>query len=153
EFRALCLFAVQDYQSAAAAIHAVLTTGPGWDWTTVSGLYADTSVYTGQLAALEDHCDRNPQAAAPRFLLAYHYMLGGHNDQACAMLQIVTELEPNDQLSGQLLKGLQNPDQPPPEPKPTLAKAEAKPVEPTEVVGNWKASRTDGSSFELNLTK
>src|SRR6516165_3084087 len=32
EFRALCLFALQRYDEAAAALYAVLTAGPGWDW-------------------------------------------------------------------------------------------------------------------------
>jgi hypothetical protein len=32
----------------------VLSVGPGWDWTTLIGLYPSIDVYTTQLRALED---------------------------------------------------------------------------------------------------
>ena len=38
EFRGLTLFALGRYKEAAAADYAVLSAGPGWDWTTLSGL-------------------------------------------------------------------------------------------------------------------
>ena len=34
EFRALVLFALGQYEQAAATLYAVLSNGPGWDWTT-----------------------------------------------------------------------------------------------------------------------
>ena len=49
EFRGLVLFAQERYQEAAAAEYAVLSAGPGWDWTTLSALYPDVEVYTAQL--------------------------------------------------------------------------------------------------------
>ena len=64
EFRALCLFALGRYDEAAATLYAVLAVGPGWDWTTLIGLYPDVSVYTAQLRALEDYC--RPTATRPR---------------------------------------------------------------------------------------
>ena len=51
EFRALCLFALARYDDAATALYAVLTTGPGWNWLTMIGLYGDSEVYTTQLRA------------------------------------------------------------------------------------------------------
>src|SRR5437764_6334242 len=51
EFRALVLFALQRYAESAAAIHAVLDVGPGWDWETMSSLYPNIEVYTKQLRA------------------------------------------------------------------------------------------------------
>jgi hypothetical protein len=39
EFRALVLFAVGKYDLAAGPLYAVLSVGPGWDWTTMAGLY------------------------------------------------------------------------------------------------------------------
>ena len=65
-------------------MYAVLSGGPGWDWTTESGLYPSIAVYTKQLRALEQYSRDNPQAADARFLLAYQYMLTGHNDAASA---------------------------------------------------------------------
>ena len=41
EFRALCLFALGRYDEAAATLYAVLSVGPGWDWTTLIGLYPE----------------------------------------------------------------------------------------------------------------
>ncbi len=106
EFRALCLFATKDYQQAAAAVYAVLSIGPGWDWNTVSGLYPDANAYTQQLRALENYCNENPQAPHARFLLAYHYLLEGHDAEAATELEAVIELQPKDQLAVQLLKSL-----------------------------------------------
>ena len=41
EFRALVLFAVGKYDLAAGPLYAVLSVGPGWDWTTMVGLYPE----------------------------------------------------------------------------------------------------------------
>ena len=51
-------------------MYSVLSTGPGWDWTTLAGLYANIDIYTQQLRSLEAYCNANPQAASARFLLA-----------------------------------------------------------------------------------
>ena len=45
------LFALKRYDEAAAALYAVLSVGPGWDWTTLISLYADPETYTQQLRA------------------------------------------------------------------------------------------------------
>jgi len=82
EFRALCLFALKRYEEAAAVLYAVLSAGPGWDWTTLISLYADPETYTQQLRALESYCSQNPQSAPGRFVLAYHYLTEGHADAA-----------------------------------------------------------------------
>ena len=39
EFRAMCLFALKRFDEAAAVDYAVLTAGPGWNWSTMAGLY------------------------------------------------------------------------------------------------------------------
>ena len=51
EFRALVLFAVGKYDLAAGPLYAVLSVGPGWDWTTMAGLYPDIDVYTASSAS------------------------------------------------------------------------------------------------------
>ena len=45
-------------------MYAVLSVGPGWDWTTLISLYPNVDVYTAQLRALEDYCKANPQSAS-----------------------------------------------------------------------------------------
>ncbi len=148
EFRALCLFATGDYQQAAAAVYAVVSVGPGWDWTTVSNLYPNIDVYSQQLAALENYTAQHPDAPGPQFLLGYHYLLGGHNDHAAAEFERVVQLQPKDQLAAQLLKGLTTRGD---VPQPGPPAEPAKPVEASSVVGAWKSSRPDGSNFEMNL--
>ncbi len=106
EFRALCLFALGRYDEAAAPMYTVLSSGPGWDWTTLSGLYPDVEIYTRQLRALEAYCTANPQAASARFLLASLYMTQGSNDAAAGILKQVVSLQPRDTLSSQLLAAL-----------------------------------------------
>jgi hypothetical protein len=150
EFRGLCLFALGDYQTAAAAVHAVVSVGPGWNWGTVSNLYGSPNAYTSQLRALESYCNEHPDASAPRFLLAYHYLLAEHNQEAAAVLTDVVRLQPDDQLATQLLKGLTTP--PEAAPAPPSPPAHGRPVEPANLLGHWRASRPDGSSFVLDLT-
>ncbi len=101
EFRALCLFALGRYDEAAATLYAVLSVGPGWDWTTLISLYPNVDVYTAQLRALEEYCKAQTQSASARFVLAYHYLTEGFNDAAVRMLKQVAALKPADTLSSQ----------------------------------------------------
>jgi tetratricopeptide (TPR) repeat protein len=158
EFRSLVLFARQDYQQSAATIHSVLAVGPGWDWTTLSSMYSSAAVYTEQLRTLEAFTKENPQDAASRFLLAYHYMSCGHPDAAARHLQQVVKLMPNDRVAADVLKMVAVPEagqsaetaqQPAPQ---DPARPAPKPVDPTTLVGSWKAARPDGSKFDLTLT-
>src|SRR5262249_50867550 len=80
EFRSLILFALKNYREAGAAAYAVLSAGPGWDWTTLSGLYGNVADYTTQLRALETFTKSNPKSSEAHFLLAYHYLTTGHAD-------------------------------------------------------------------------
>ena len=77
EFRGLVLFALGRYKEAAAADYAVLSAGPGWDWTTLSGLYPNVDVYTEQLRALEQYAKSHPAASEAKFLLADNYLTCG----------------------------------------------------------------------------
>ena len=157
----LCLFAKRDYQQSAAALYAVLSAGPGWDLATVQGLYSTPGAYTDQLLALKAYRDEHPAAADARFVLAYHFLLAGQNQQAETELAKVVELEPKDQLSAQLLAGLRA--KPPAELPPDGAAPElpvaappedaAPSVKAADLVGNWKANRADGSKFELDISE
>ena len=163
EFRALVLFAMQDYAQAAATIHTVLAQGPGWNWPTLSSLYLDVDVYTAQLRTLEAYTKSNPDKADGRFLLAYHYMAIDHPEAAVPQLQAVVRLAPTDRLAAELLTmvGGNNMRQgSPTNSTPTLPatqQADVKPAlnaslaDPVALVGTWHASRSDGSKFEFNL--
>ena len=116
----LVLFATRQYKPAAAAIYAVLSVGPGWDWSTLISLYPNPDVYTAQLRALEQYRNEHLTSPEVRFLLAYHYMSCGSNDAAAAELKEVVRLNPKDQLSAQLLAGLSG-DKSPPKLRPPTA--------------------------------
>ncbi len=102
EFRGLALFAMGQYDQAAIPLYAVLSNGPGWDWTTLISLYPDVEPYTAQVRALEDFVRGHPDSAAAHFVLAYNYMAQGHTDAAVGQFQKVAALQPNDKLSAQL---------------------------------------------------
>ncbi|MEN9666737.1 MAG: hypothetical protein RLZZ326_3100, partial [Planctomycetota bacterium] len=168
EVRALALFALGRYPEAAATLNAILAVAPGMDWTTMSGLYGSVDTYTGQLRKLEDFCRSNPGSAAGHFVLAYHYLVGGHADLAAEALKVVVAKQPGDIVSKRLLESLEPPAEakaeelaPAEAPKPAAppaanqpaaqtpaqaeAPAEAEPVGPeTDLVGTWKA--TEGKS-------
>ncbi len=108
EFHALVLFALGDYQKAAAVAHDVLNAGPGWDWTILQSFYPAPDAYTRQLRALEHFVSAHSDDAAPRFLLAYQYLMLGHLNAAQRQEQAVVQLEPRDILSKNILAGLKN---------------------------------------------
>ena len=154
EFRALVMFASGKYTDAAAGLHAVLAVGPGWDWTTLSSLYANIDTYTQQLRALEDYARQNDPAPAARFVLAYHYLTCGHKDEAVKQLQAVLAAEPKDEVAAQMLQmnappaddAAETPTTPPAaadEPSVTIPAA--------DLVGTWKAKGQGGAEFSLEL--
>jgi tetratricopeptide (TPR) repeat protein len=111
EFRALVLFAQKKYKDAAAGFYAVLSVGPGWNWETLSGLYAKPETYTKQLRALEAYVHDHAKAADGRFLLAYHYLVLGSVPEAVKQLKEFERLVPKDQLAPQLVKAFtESPD-------------------------------------------
>jgi tetratricopeptide (TPR) repeat protein len=178
EFRGLALFAMGDYRQAAASLYAAMSVGPGWDWTTMSGFYPDTDVYTQQLRALEQYVGTHPTEPDARFVLAYQYLTCGYVDQAIPQLQTVVQINPKDQLSAQLLASLTNPQTATPEtasdtgaappdsvpinaipPSPTSIappgtpseSPSAPPVNAADLAGRWTATRPDGGTIVLNL--
>ncbi len=157
EFRALVLFALQRYDEAAAVLYSVLSVGPGWDWTTMAGLYANTDTYTQQLRALENYRSQHPDDAAPAFLLAYHYATAGHKEEAADQYEAVVKLQPGDTLSAGLLSLLRpQPARPatPPQPgvPPTPGAQAAEPtIDPARLSGNWKASPAPNTTISLAL--
>ena len=107
EFLGLVYFAQGKYDQAAEPLYAVLSVGPGWDWTTVSGMYPDVETYTRQLRALEANVRANPNSAPARFVLAYQYLVQGHDQNAVDQLKAAVKLQPGDTLSAQLIAHLQ----------------------------------------------
>ncbi|MAT13726.1 MAG: hypothetical protein CMJ46_00465 [Planctomyces sp.] len=104
EFRSLCLFALGQYQDSAATIHAVLAAGPGWDWTTLISMYQDPATYTQHLQRLEDITKASSPDASSFFLLGYHYLTAGHQDEALTCWQKVVSLNPDDKLAAQFVQ-------------------------------------------------
>ena len=109
EVRALALFAIGRYDEAAATLNAVLAAAPGMDWTTMSGLYGSVDDYTTQLRRLEAFCKANPGNAAAYFVLAYHYLVGGHADLAADALEVVVAKQPGDAVAKRLLDAITPP--------------------------------------------
>src|SRR5271157_4121202 len=174
EFRALCLFALKRYDEAAAVDYTVLSAGPGWNWSTLVGLYPDVDTYTNQLRALEASVKTNPNSPATEFLLAYQYLVQGHQDAAASQFEKVTQLQPSDQLSASFVKALKKvSEQPAGQPaqvnvaateQPAGATAppaqpaaeqpqqpEPPPPPPASLVGTWKAQPSADLSIALTL--
>lgn len=155
EFRALVLFAQKQYSQAAAAVYDVLSSGPGWDWTTMVGLYPSAETYTQQLRALEDYCRKNPNASDARFLLAYQYLTCGQTAAAATEFKQAAKLNPKDTLSAQMVTALTPPaegEQAAPAPAPAPA-SPATPITAEGLAGSWTATRPDGGSIALALSK
>jgi tetratricopeptide (TPR) repeat protein len=156
EFRALTLFAMNRYQESAATLYAVLSVGPGWDWTTMIGLYPSEAVYESQLHALEAYVRQNPNAPDGHFVLAYQYMTAGHPEAAAEQYQQVLQLVPNDSVSRQMLSLLTGPDdqqaaaaEPPANVPPP--NASGPPVARADILGRWTASSPADGTVDFSL--
>ena len=149
EVRALTLFALGRYPEAAATLNSVLVSAPGMDWTTISNVYGSVDAYTAHLRKLEDSCRANPDSAAGHFVLAYHYLVGGHADMAAEALKVVVAKQPGDLVAKRLLEAITPPEEPKPGAEqqaasvsqPTTGTAAATPTGPeTDLVGTWRAA-------------
>jgi len=153
EFRGLVLFALGRYQEAAAPVHAVLAVGPGWDWTTMVGLYPSVDPYTVQLRALEKYVRENSDDASSRFLLAYHYITTRNTEAAITRLREVTRLRPDDTVAAELLTMLAGPQTESgtatPAPAATDSGAAAVPAE--DLTGKWIASGPKESEYQVSF--
>ena len=152
EFRSLVLFALKKYPESAAAIYAVLSTGPGWDWTTMISLYPGIDPYTEQLRSLEYFVEANPKSADGHFLLGYHYQTMGHTENGSQQYKLALAQLPDDKLLQQLVAMTAPPDasrksDTPPAPP---AVPPEKVLKSDQLVGNWKAS-SRGATFQLDL--
>lgn len=180
EFRALALFAMKRYDEAAAVEYAVLSSGPGWNWATLVGLYPDVDTYTNHLRALEAFVKSNPASNSAQFLLADHYLVQGHNDAARSQFEKVVNLQPKQTLSASFVKALTKvaetpltavaaaqpglvpvgnpvPATTPPTGGPPAtavaanASAEPPPPPPAEMIGTWNAKPAPDVAIALTL--
>jgi tetratricopeptide (TPR) repeat protein len=150
EFRSLVLFASKRFTQAAAAIHAVLAVGPGWDAKTLSSLYPDIDVYTTHLRALEASRDKNPKAADIHFLLGYHYLTCGYPTEALAEFREAAKLQPKDEVTASLVATLSPRDAKP----ANVQKGTApKQIPQGDVVGAWTAAGKGNSKYSMKLDK
>ncbi|HMF38452.1 MAG TPA: tetratricopeptide repeat protein, partial [Isosphaeraceae bacterium] len=151
EFRALCLFALKRYDEAAAALYAVLSVGPGWDWTTLIGLYPDIDTYTAQLRTLEDYCQSHTDSASARFVLCYHYLTQGHTEAAVSILKQVVTLKPGDALSAKLLRQLDPSQDAAAAAAAAPVPAETTPPQGAAITGTWTAQPSPDTSIALAI--
>jgi len=161
EVRALTLFALGRYPEAAATLNSVLVSAPGMDWTTISNVYGSVDAYTAHLRKLEDFCRANPDSASGHFVLAYHYLVGGHADMAAEALKVVVAKQPGDLVAKRLLEAITPPEEPKAEAEqpaavasqPTTGTDVATPAGPeTDLVGTWKAA-SDKDTVVLTITE
>jgi len=162
EFRALTFFAQQDYRNAATVLHSVLAVSPGWDWTTMSQLYPSLEAYTTHLRALEQWTKAHPSDPEGHFVLAYHYLTCGHQDDAAKQMELVVKELPDDRVSARLLDQLTG-DAPQPAPdtvgdtvvdanraNPNTKKLDTPGLQLSQVAGAW-AAQTHDASYRLEL--
>lgn len=151
EFRALVFFAMGRFNDAAGVLNPILASGPGWDWTTMTGLFKSQDDYTRLLRRLEDHHQANPDSAAANFLLGYHYLVLGHLEQALELFERSAKLEPTDIVSAglrDLLRDTINRDEEPAADLPPPV-----PVNPDKLVGTWISKVADDGTITLIMTK
>jgi tetratricopeptide (TPR) repeat protein len=150
EFRALVLVALERYTEAAAAIHAVLAVGPGWDTKTLTSLYPNMDTYTAHLRALEAARNKSPKSADLRLLVGYHYLTLGHMKEALYEFGKALELQPNDAVAAALVASLTPRDEKKSE---TPASPAPESIPADKVVGDWSATGAGTAKYAMNLAK
>jgi hypothetical protein len=149
EFRALALFALGRYDESAGTLYAVLSAGPGWDWTTMLGLYPGVEPYTEQLRALEANSRQNANSAADHFLLGYHYQVQGFNEPAAEQFRAAAKIQPSDKLAASLADVLGQAGKPA---ATTPAPAsDAAPAADYKLAGTWTAKPVQDVSITFDL--
>lgn len=154
ELYALCLFAEGKYDEAALVLNSLLASAPGWDWTTMVGLYGNRSPYEAHLRRLERFVKARPDDASARFVLAYHYLVCGRAEPAIEQLRQVVELKPRDIVAARMLESLTEPEPAKPNdtaPRPSVPQGNET-APPIDLVGHWKATR-QGEEFRLRIEK
>ncbi len=149
EFLALAYFAQGKYEQAATPLYAVLSARPGWDWTTLSGMYPDVDTYSRQLRALESYVTANPDSAQGHFVLGYQYLAQGHDPNAIAQLKEVVRIQPGDTVSAQIIAAFQpSGGSPPP---PADASPPDAPAVEGRLAGTWAATPSQGAKIALSI--
>ncbi len=146
EFLALVYFAQGKYDQAAEPLYAVLTVGPGWDWTTLSGIYTNVDNCICQLRALEASVKANPDSAHAHFVLAYHYLAQGHVENAVGQLKSVVRIQPGDTLSAQIIAYYLPSDGAPPA---SAAPSSGDTVVAGKLAGSWTAEPAKDAKITL----
>ncbi len=153
EVRSLALFAIGDYKAAAAGLNSLLSSAPGMDWTTMSGLYGNPEDYTNQLRKLEQFCNANPADASAHFVLAYHYLVTGSKDAAINALKVVVSNQPKDVTAKRMLDALAPTTEPVVAPPANSRTAVVDGEAPqTDLVGRWMAQSGD-TRIELSIAE
>jgi len=157
EYRALVLFALGRYNDAAGVLNPVLASGPGWDRQTMIGLYRTEDIYLVQLDKLENYVSSAPGRAAPRFLLGYHYLVGGRLEDSEREFSEVARLQPADSIARQLRdlarsSTTENTESQVEETIPDPAKEPAvEAISAGQLVGTWTSNRGENGIVVLSL--
>lgn len=106
QLRALALFALHEYDQAAAAAYTVLESGAQWDWPTLQGMYPNRETYLEHLRTLRAAAAEPTATAGVHFLLAYHCLMLHQVDAAREALINTRHLQPENQLVHRLLATL-----------------------------------------------
>jgi hypothetical protein len=106
QLRALTLFAMQEYDRAAAPAYTVLEAGAQWDWPTLQQMYPTRETYVEHLRSLRTAAAAPTATAGEHFLLAYHSMMLHQVDAAREALVKTRQLHPENRLVPRLLASL-----------------------------------------------
>ena len=105
-FAAQALFAVNDYDAAAAASHRGLTLAERKDWGFIVNNYKKfyrNDDYVAQMNRLIEAIEKYPEAPGLRFVRGYHYVFLGHKDAALKQLTKAVELDNRNPMANELL--------------------------------------------------
>ena len=119
----------------------------------MSSLYANAETYSSQFHELEDFASVNPDAAYAHFLMGYHYMVCGYNDESIEQFKLASRLEPSDRLASSLVEMLGGSmgDKAVDVVEVRDQNEEIMDIDPNAIFGRWKTDRENAANIDLKL--
>jgi hypothetical protein len=106
-----------------------------------------------QVGDNHNFASENPDAAYSHFLMGYHYMVCGYNDESIEQFKFACKLEPSDQLARSLVAMLGGKIDDDPIDVVEMAEQEQAiiDIDPLAIFGRWKTNRENASNIDLQL--
>ena len=151
EFLGLVYFAQGKYDQAAEPLYAVLSVGPGWDWTTVErNVSRRRDLHRVSSGPWRQASGQTRNSAHARFVLAYQYLVPGARPERRRPVEGGREAPARRHPLGAAHRAPSSPPAPPSRHPPRRPRAPA-PADLGKLAGSWTATPAKDAKVALAI--